>query len=676
MNNRHRIFSSVLAVTIAASLGASASQAADVYLRAESFVTALPGAGNVTMWGYSSCDSTFTTCGAPSSPGPDIVVPAGDSTLTVHLRNMLREPSSIVLLDQAKSTVPVTFVDGQGRTRISAFDVEAAPGGGTQVYTWNSVRSGTHMYQSGSHVQLQVQMGLYGTVVHDAAAGNAYPGVPYARSKTVIFSEVDPLLHGAVTTSLVAESFESPDAANGNESLAASGWVATTGKAGVFDPASAAIVAPTDGEQVGWTTRGGMLSLSGGFSWVPDTSYTLTVDVGDRTDTNFAGYSVGLYAGGVELAKDADALTPDGGFQTRTVTLPANGAWLTGHAGQPVEIRLASTQPAPPPASLTVGNPSLEVNNLTNGSTLITGIDSWSVSTNTGNAGVLDPTATTALPPNPPDSYTTTGNNGPQVGYTNRLRYLFQTLGPIQANTIYTLKVWVGDSNTTDFHGYSVGLYAADGTALAPPSTGPATPAVGALNNAWTEITVNVGPILNPALIGQNLVIRLASNPGTSTLSTARTFFDRVSLSSVTDATRTVFDKVSLTATANGKPANALDRSAHPADGYLPRYFLINGSGTPSDLVTAAPGERILLRLVNAGLQNRAPQLVGGYFEIVGEDGNQAPVVRKQYTTLLPPGKSLDVILVAPSIPGKYALYDRRLGLNNGTGQLGHIVVN
>ena len=36
---------------------------------------------------------------------------------------------------------------------------------------------GTYLYQSGSHPAVQVQMGLYGGVTSDAAAGEVYSGV-------------------------------------------------------------------------------------------------------------------------------------------------------------------------------------------------------------------------------------------------------------------------------------------------------------------------------------------------------------------------------------------------------------------------------------------------------------------------------------------------------------------
>jgi len=825
MNNRNRIFTSSLATAVAATLLGSVAQAADVYLRAEQFAKSVSGAGTVTMWGYSVCDAGFTACVGPSSPGPDVVVPAGDSSLTIHLQNNLRESTSIMIPGQTKPMSPVRFTDAQGRERISAFDAEVAPGA-TEMYSWPNLRPGTYLYQSGSHVQLQVQMGLYGALVHDAAANTAYTGVPYAQAKTVVFSEIDPVLHQSFTLPLQADSFETPDAAAGTETASAGGW-AVSGGGGVFDPASDAIVVPTDGEQTGWVTSGGALSLAGG-TIGPDTSYALSVDVGDRTDTALAGYSIGLYAGGTPLAQDVDQVAPDGAFATRMLSLAGNAPVLAGHYGQPLEIRLASTTVAPVGTPVTVAGGSFEAPAVADGVEGTTAT-SWTLS-GSGAGGVFNPLA--AVVPQPTD--------GAQMGWSSGQRQLAQTLGEtLAANTTYSLSVDVGDRTDTPFAGYRVGLYAGgallaentdtltpDGSfqnasvsyttpasvaagqalevRLASTATAPApapiaitnfsfeTPDVGVVSEAtsvggvqapnnWTKsnnsnagvydpllgytgmdggqvawsrqsavlsqtltgqvltanstynLSVAVGRILlgysgysvqlyagatligsatysggdpglgsfkiatgtfvigasHPAL-GQTLQVRLASTGGTSLNRTYfdnvvltrapadpnRTYFDKVVLTKApVDARRTLFDKVSLTATGIGKPANALDRSVHPTDGYQPKYFLINGEGNPTNLVTASAGDRILLRLVNAGLQNRAPQLLGGYFEIVGEDGNKAPIARQQYNTLLPAGKSLDVIFVAPTTPGTYTLYDRRLGMSNGSGQIGHIVV-
>jgi FtsP/CotA-like multicopper oxidase with cupredoxin domain len=199
-----------------------AASAMDVYLRAEEFTQSLPnGSGNtpVVMWGYRQCYGGFTDCNNPdtgttnpvTSPGPQITVPAGDSALTIHLQNRLPEPTSLVLPGQPAALAPVLEPDAQGRPRIHAFTKEVPAAVGTtysdDTYTWDGLnhaglRTGTYLYQSGSHVQLQVHMGLFGALVHDAPCSPgacAYAGVPYESSKVLVFSEVDPALHASRT---------------------------------------------------------------------------------------------------------------------------------------------------------------------------------------------------------------------------------------------------------------------------------------------------------------------------------------------------------------------------------------------------------------------------------------------------------------------------------------------
>jgi len=107
---------------------------------------------------------------------------------------------------------------------------------------------------------------------------------------------------------------------------------------------------------------------------------------------------------------------------------------------------------------------------------------------------------------------------------------------------------------------------------------------------------------------------------------------------------------------------------------YSPQYFLIDGVSYTNGLLpvfAGHPGERILLRLLNAGLDYRAPTLDGGYFTLVSEDGNLLPYPRETYTMLMPPLKTMDALFsIAPSAPPQtFALYDRRLGLVNSVSQ-------
>jgi hypothetical protein len=172
------------------------------------------------MWGYALCGTGSTapaTCaGQTTVPGPVLAVPPGEG-LVVHLANTLPEPTSLVIAGQVKQEgmQPVWFEPGSATTytgarpagntsaRVRSFDREAAAGGGSATYTWANLKPGTYLYRSGTHPQVQVQMGLYGALAKDAGPGRlAYAqgatSVGYASQAVVLFSEIDPVLHQAV----------------------------------------------------------------------------------------------------------------------------------------------------------------------------------------------------------------------------------------------------------------------------------------------------------------------------------------------------------------------------------------------------------------------------------------------------------------------------------------------
>jgi FtsP/CotA-like multicopper oxidase with cupredoxin domain len=183
------------------------SSAAEFWLRVDAFDKVLPGPTSVRMWGFAQCTTNFATCSGPTVPGPQLIIPPGDTTLIVHLNNNLgselfREaggvlPVSIVIPGQTATMSPVKFPDSAGRQKVRSFTAET-PLGGANTYTWSNLRPGTYLYHSGTHPQVQVQMGLYGAVKHDAAALNAYTGIPYDTDVVLLFSEIDPVLHANV----------------------------------------------------------------------------------------------------------------------------------------------------------------------------------------------------------------------------------------------------------------------------------------------------------------------------------------------------------------------------------------------------------------------------------------------------------------------------------------------
>ena len=134
---------------------------------------------------------------------------------------------------------------------------------------------------------------------------------------------------------------------------------------------------------------------------------------------------------------------------------------------------------------------------------------------------------------------------------------------------------------------------------------------------------------------------------------------------------------------ANGSYGDADDLANNPKQitspmDYAPKYFLINGS---ADLAgtgivqtgSITVGDRILVRLLNAGLITRVPLLLGSYMTVLAQDGNLAPFLAKKYSLTLTAGKTMDV-LVTPTIAGFLGISDRRGYVTPGATAIGGTV--
>lgn len=210
--------------------------AVDYYLIAKPVDITMPdGTTNVTMWGYAedangACYKTVVgggnspasraarvaaaVCNDPAAtvPGPRITV-GGQGRLRVYLVNLLSEHTSLVIAGQempfSQANNGPTWLDGSlgNRTsptqRVRSFGREARAMGGRQQYVWSAGRSnvfqpGSYIYRSGTHPQLQVQMGLYGAASRNALNNQPYAGYPVEHEVDMLFSEIDPDLHAAV----------------------------------------------------------------------------------------------------------------------------------------------------------------------------------------------------------------------------------------------------------------------------------------------------------------------------------------------------------------------------------------------------------------------------------------------------------------------------------------------
>ncbi|WP_341888627.1 hypothetical protein [Variovorax sp. YR752] len=242
----------LLQAATAALLAIASGQAAAaaVTLCAEPYAVNLPGAAGVVMWGYREvADATSCTAAGglrASAAAPVITLPAGDTTLAVTLVNRLTVPTSVVIAGQPLPTdggAPVSAVDlvgpgcdpAAGSTadrlacRVRSFTGETEPGA-TRTYTFDNLRPGSFLLQSGTHPQVQVQMGLFALLREDAppvdtGARRVYPApaadaaANFDVDATVLLSEIDPAQHATIAGTLGSDGNQAQWKAGGNSTL-------------------------------------------------------------------------------------------------------------------------------------------------------------------------------------------------------------------------------------------------------------------------------------------------------------------------------------------------------------------------------------------------------------------------------------------------------------------------
>lgn len=123
-------------------------------------------------------------------------------------------------------------------------------------------------------------------------------------------------------------------------------WV-TTGSIATFKPGAAQFPGGVPGGDnvaaVASSAGGGVLSQTLAETLAADTTYMLTVDVGNRLDVSFSAYAIELIAGGVTLASGSSP-SPNpaaGTFLTKTIVF--NSSSNPDQLGQNLVIRLSAT---------------------------------------------------------------------------------------------------------------------------------------------------------------------------------------------------------------------------------------------------------------------------------------------------------------------------------------------
>jgi FtsP/CotA-like multicopper oxidase with cupredoxin domain len=201
-----------------ASLGASAAiegtheTVFDLYANQAQIST--PDGDSFQIWGFAD-----SAAGAAQYPGPTLIVDEGDMvTITVHNNDVTQQAVSLVFPGQSGITktcdigfVPVTeSFNGchwvlNKNAKNDGKNVVAADGGTNSItYTFTANKPGTYMYHSGVSPQIQIDMGLVGTLIVRPATPApadaedlAYNDVATAYDSEFLFvmSEMDPKLH-------------------------------------------------------------------------------------------------------------------------------------------------------------------------------------------------------------------------------------------------------------------------------------------------------------------------------------------------------------------------------------------------------------------------------------------------------------------------------------------------
>ena len=172
----------------------------------------MPDGNTIFSWGYSASRGSFQL------PGPVLCVNVGQHVTITLTNNLPNDDTSLIFPGQDSvlaDGVPSLPVSVGGRVVSLAPMAARKPAnqatGGAVTYEFTPTRPGTFLYESGTDVDKQVQMGLYGAIIvrpvgYDATAPKAYddPRSAYEPEREFlhILSEVDPDIHLAVEKNL------------------------------------------------------------------------------------------------------------------------------------------------------------------------------------------------------------------------------------------------------------------------------------------------------------------------------------------------------------------------------------------------------------------------------------------------------------------------------------------
>ena len=154
-----------------------------------------PDGGSVHFWGYEDL-AGHEGVGLPQYPGPTLILTQGQAvTITLVSELPFGQCSSIVFPGHAVTA------SGGSNTSPGLLTLESCGADETDdkvTYSFTASEPGTYTYNSGTQAELQIEMGLVGTIiVRPADADQAYadPNTAFDHEYLFLLTQMDPVIH-------------------------------------------------------------------------------------------------------------------------------------------------------------------------------------------------------------------------------------------------------------------------------------------------------------------------------------------------------------------------------------------------------------------------------------------------------------------------------------------------
>jgi len=136
----------------------------------------------------------------------------------------------------------------------------------------------------------------------------------------------------------------------------------------------------------------------------------------------------------------------------------------------------------------------------------------------------------------------------------------------------------------------------------------------------------------------------------------------------------TAFNMESVLVLSEIDPALNANPAAFNPLNYDPEYFLINGRAwdpaptATNPVISAAVGDRLLLRYVNAGSEHHTMMLLGARETFIAKDAFPIRYPYSLTSETIPTGSTADAIVTVPAVPSgtRFPLFNRNMELTNG----------